>query len=128
MLSKEEIEKAISNILRGNDIESAALILEAMILDNYIEIGGRVNILKVATRQLLNFVEENKNKGNLDYIKEKVKANNRANELETNNKNLIEKLEEILKEYEHVLASEESAINLYSEIKKVVKGIENECN
>lgn len=128
MLSKEEIEQARSNILRGNDIESAALILEAMILDNYIEIGGRVNILKVATRQLLNFVEENKNKGNLDYIKEKVKANNRANELETNNKNLIEKLEEILKEYEHVLASEESAINLYSEIKKVVKGIENECN
>lgn len=49
-------------------------------------------------------------------------------QLETNNKKLIEKLEEILKEYEHVLASEESAINLYSEIKKVVKGIENECN
>lgn len=122
MLSKEEIEQARSNILRGNDIESAALILEAMILDNYIEIGGRVNILKVATRQVLNFIEENKNKGNLDYIKEKVKANNRANELETNNKNLIEKLEEILKEYEHVLASEESAINLYSKIKDIVKG------
>lgn len=93
MLSKEEIEKARSNILRGNDIESAVLILEAMILDNYIEIGGRVNILKVATRQVLNFIEESKNKGNLDYIKEKVKANNRANELETNNKKLIEKLE-----------------------------------
>lgn len=43
-------------------------------------------------------------------------------QLETNNKNLIEKLEEILKEYEHVLASEESAINLYSKIKDIVKG------
>ncbi len=93
MLSKEEIEKARSNILRGNDIESSALILEAMIFDNYTEVGGRVNILKVATRQILNFVEENKNKGNLDYIKEKVKANNRVNQLETNNKKLIEKLE-----------------------------------
>lgn len=93
MLNKEEIEKARSNILRGNDIESSALILEAMIFDNYTEVGGRVNILKVATRQILNFVEENKNKGNLDYIKEKVKANNRVNQLETNNKKLIEKLE-----------------------------------
>lgn len=43
-------------------------------------------------------------------------------QLETKNQKIIEKLEEILKEYEHVLASEESAINLYSEIKNIVKG------
>jgi len=103
MLSKEEIEKARSNILRGNDIESSALILEAMIFDNYTEVGGRVNILKVATRQILNFVEENKNKGNLDYIKEKVKANNRVNQLETNNKKLIEYIEKKMCEYDETI-------------------------
>lgn len=93
MLSKEEIEKARSNILRGNDVESASTILKAVILDNYIEIGGRVNTLKIATRQILNFIEENKNKGNLDYIKEKVKANNKVKQLETREQKLIEKLE-----------------------------------
>ena len=103
MLNKEEIEKARSNILRGNDIESSALILEAMIFDNYTEVGGRVNILKVATRQILNFVEENKNKGNLDYIKEKVKANNRVNQLETNNKKLIEYIEKKMCEYDDTI-------------------------
>lgn len=96
MLSKEEIEKARSNILRGNDIESASIILEAIVLDNYIEIGGRVNILKIATRQILNFIEENKNKGNLDYIKEKAKANNKVQQLESEKQKLIEILEEEL--------------------------------
>lgn len=100
MLSKEEIEKARSNILRGKDIESAAIILEAIVLDNYIEIGGRVNILKIATRQILNFIEENKNKGNLDYIKEKVKANNKVQQLESEKQKLIEKLEEDSKQFD----------------------------
>lgn len=62
----EEEKKAIyiarNNILRGNDVESAALILEKAILDGVIIIGGRVNILKVATRQIINFIEEYKNK------------------------------------------------------------------
>ncbi len=94
MLSKEEIEQARSNILRGNDIESACLIMKAMIWDGLIQAGGRVNIAKIAMRQILNFIEEYKNKNYLDVVREKVKANNRANELETNNKKLIEKLEE----------------------------------
>ena len=75
MLNKEEIEKARSNLLRGNDIESAALIMEAIVWDGLVLVGGRVNIAKVAMRQILNFIEENKNKGNLDYIREKFKAN-----------------------------------------------------
>lgn len=103
MLSKEEIEKARSNILRGNDLESAAIILEAMILDNYIEIGGRVNILKIATRQIINFVNEYKTKDYLDVVREKVKANNRANQLEEDKQNLIEYIEKKLGEYDETI-------------------------
>lgn len=110
MLSKEEIEKARSNILRGNDIESASIILETIVLDNYIETGRRVNILKIATRQILNFIEENKNKGNLDYIKEKVKANNKVQQLELEKQNLIEKLEEESKQFDEQI--KEVAIKL----------------
>ncbi len=103
MLSKEEIEKAGSILLRGNDIESAVIILEAMILNNYIEVGGRVNILKIATRQIINFVNEYKTKGYLDIVREKVKANNRANQLEEDKQNLIEYIEKKLGEYDETI-------------------------
>lgn len=93
MLREEEIEKAKSNILRGNDIESACLIMEAVIWDGLVQVGGRVNISKIAMRQILNFIEEYKNKGYLDVVREKVKANNRANQLETDKQKLIEKLD-----------------------------------
>ena len=85
MLSEEEIkevEKAKSNILRGNDIESAALILEKVIWGNLIIVGGRVNITKVAVRQILNFIEEYKDKGYLDVVREKVKANEERTKLQ----------------------------------------------
>lgn len=94
MLSKEEIEKARNNILRGNDIESACLIMEAVVFDGLVQVGGRVNITKVAMRQILNFIEEYKNKEYLDVVREKVKANNRIAELESDKQKLIEKLEE----------------------------------
>lgn len=103
MLSKEEIEQARSNILRGNDIESACLIMKAMIWDGLIQAGGRVNIAKIAMRQILNFIEEYKNKNYLDVVREKVKANNRANELETNNKKLIEYIEKKMCEYDKTI-------------------------
>ena len=103
MLSKEEVEKARSNIVRGNDIESAAIILEAMILDNYIEVGGRVNTLKVATRQIINFVNEYKTKDYLDVVREKVQANNRVNQLEENKQKLIEYIEKKLGEYDETI-------------------------
>ena len=88
MLSEEdmkEIEKAKSNILRGNDIESASLILEKVILDNLIIVGGRVDIIKVAVRQILNFIEEYKDKGYLDVVREKVKANEEIAKLQKEN-------------------------------------------
>ena len=84
MLSEEkkEIEEAVSIILRGIDIESSALILEKAIMDNYIISTGRVNILRIATRQILNFIEEYKNKGYLDVVREKVKANEEISKLQ----------------------------------------------
>ena len=71
----ETIEQAKSNLLRGNDIESATLILEKVILDGMIIKCGRINILKVAARQIINFIEEYKNKEYLDVVREKVYAN-----------------------------------------------------
>lgn len=93
MLSKEEIEQARSILLRGNDIESASLILRAMILEGWTEIGGRVDTLKIATVEILDFIEENKNKGNLDYIREKVEANVKIRQLVEDRQKLIEYIE-----------------------------------
>ena len=78
MLSDEDmkaLEQARSNITRGNDIESAMLILEKCALEGVIFTGGRLNIFKIAVRQILNFLEEYKDKGYLDVVREKVKAN-----------------------------------------------------
>lgn len=47
-------------------------------------------------------------------------------QLESDKQKLIEKLEKILKEYENVIANEESAMSLYTEILEIVKGVENE--
>lgn len=82
---KKKIEEAVSIILRGIDIESSALILEKAVMDNYIIVSGRVNILRVATRQILNFIEEYKNKGYLDVVREKVKANEEVTKLQKEN-------------------------------------------
>lgn len=56
---QEKIEKAISNVLRGNDIESASCIVEKVVLDNYRLVTGRINVFKIATRQLLDYAKEN---------------------------------------------------------------------
>lgn len=91
MLSEDDmkkIEEAKSNILRGNDIESAALILEKVIWDNLIIVSGRVDITKVAVRQILNFIKEYKDKGYLDVVREKVKANEEITKLQKENEEL----------------------------------------
>ena len=82
---KKKIEEAVSIILRGIDIESSALILEKVVMDNYIISVGRVNILRVATRQILNFIEDYKNKDYLKVIKEKVKSNEEVTKLQKEN-------------------------------------------
>ena len=78
MLSEEEkkaIEQAISSVTRGVDIESAILILEKCALDGLVITGGRINIFKIAVRQIVEFLKEYKDKGYLDVVREKVKAN-----------------------------------------------------
>lgn len=84
---KKAIEEARNNILRGNDIESAMLILEKCALDGLVLVSGRINIFKIAVRQVLNFLTEYKEKGYLDVVREKVSV---KNELFEKN-NLIEK-------------------------------------
>lgn len=92
MSEEEKIEQAISNLTRGNDIESAIYILERCALDGLIIRGYRVNIYKVAVRQILNFLDEYKNKGYLDVVREKTKANE-----------LVEKLQKELEEKTTIL-------------------------
>lgn len=90
---KKKIEEAVSIILRGIDIESSALILEKAVMDNYIIVSGRVNLLRVATRQILNFIEEYKNKGYLDVVREKVKVNEELIKLKKENERLKAKID-----------------------------------
>ena len=62
-MTEEQIQKmqlAKSNILKGEDIEAAAYILEKCVFDNVIIIGERVNYLKIATRQILDFIKRYK--------------------------------------------------------------------
>lgn len=98
---KEKIEEAINNILCGIDIESSALILEKSVMDNYIISRGRVNILKIATRQILNFIEEYKNKGYLDVVREKVKAKEKITKLQKENEEKDNQIDLMIEEYEY---------------------------
>lgn len=56
-IEEQKIQQAKNNILRGEDIDSAAYILEKYMFDGMFFIGGRVNPVKVATRQVLNFIK-----------------------------------------------------------------------
>lgn len=77
----EEYQKAKSNILRGNDIESASYILEKH-MDNYIiNLERGVNPLRIAIKQILNYIEETKAKNILDVTREKVELKNRINKV-----------------------------------------------
>lgn len=57
-----------------------------------------------------------------ETVRENIKLKKQIEQLESDKQDLIEKLEEILEKYEHEIASEESAINLYTEIKEIAKG------
>lgn len=89
---QEEIEKAISNVLRGNDIESASCIVEKVVLDNYRLVTGRINVFKIATRQLLDYAKESKGKVVLDYAKENVNLKEQLKEKDAE----IEKYKKLL--------------------------------
>ena len=102
-IEQAKIEVAISNISRGIDIESAALILEKAILDNYIITKGRVNMLHLAVRQILYFIENSKiqnvgDKNILDYVKENVKLKEQIKYLEQK-ESILDKVTEYTENY-----------------------------
>lgn len=78
-INKRKIEEARSNILRGNDIESACLIIKEALYNSVIMVDDEINITKIAIRQALDFIEEYKNKGYLDVVREKVQLKEKNN-------------------------------------------------
>lgn len=114
----KEIEQAISNILRGLDVESAALILEKCVLDNYVFRGGRVNTLKVAVRQILAFIENAKIKGVLDYAKENVKLKEELKKKDKIIDILAERAYLTEKEFEELKKTTNTNKNLSNRIKQ----------
>ena len=99
MLSDEEretIEQAISSVIRGVDIESAMLILEKCALDGLIITRGRINIFKIAVRQIVEFLKEYKDKGYLDVVREKVKANETVEKQSKEIEELKDKCKELI--------------------------------
>lgn len=127
---KKKIEEAVSIILRGIDIESSALILEKAVMDNYIIVSGRVNILRVATRQILNFIEEYKNKGYLDVVREKVKANEEVTKLQKENEEKDNQIDLMIEEYEFpsytdkLTPIENKLLELINENRKAIKQLD----
>ena len=78
-INKRKIEEARSNILRGNDIESACLIIKEALYNSLIMIDDEINITNLAIRQALDFIEEYKNKSYLDVVREKVQLKEKNN-------------------------------------------------
>ena len=126
-IEQAKIEVAISNISRGIDIESAALILEKAILDNYIITKGRVNMLHLAVRQILYFIENSKiqnvgDKNILDYVKENVKLKEQIKYLEQK-ESILDKVTDKLKEIRREL--DDDGFGYYAqEVTKILNIIE----
>lgn len=119
MISKEEIENASNNLLRGNDIDSAIIILEEKILNQNC---GETTILKIATRQAVEFMKECKDKHYLDIVKEKVQANEKCKQLESKEQKVINYLEKEKKknnEIEFMPLQIEKAYNNYYKLGKI---------
>ena len=122
MSEEEKIEQAISNLTRGIDIESAMYIVERCVLDGLIIRGYRVNICKMAVRQILKFLDEYKNKGYLDIVREKVKANELTDKLqkELDKKDkVIDYLAEKLEEKSKSMTKGKWKIVAYNQVEKV---------
>ncbi len=106
-IKKRKIEEARSNILRGNDIESACLIIKEALYNSVIMVDDEINITKIAIRQALDFIEEYKNKGYLDVVREKVQLKERNKELEQENN----KQNKIIDEMADMISSLDLTIN-----------------
>lgn len=105
-IEEQKIQQAKNNILRGEDIDSATYILEKVIFDNVFFIGGRVNPLKVATRQVINFIKRYQKS---DY--ETICLEN--NELKEKNERLESENQEFLYKYGNILKENETLKKLH---------------
>lgn len=74
MVSEEELKKAIIDIMKdSNDLESAKTIFEAVAIDNYYITTGRVNIVKVAMKCILEYLNNPRNLNITETRREMVK-------------------------------------------------------
>lgn len=112
-IKEQKIQQAKNNILRGEDIDSATYILEKVIFDNVFFIGGRVNPLKVATRQVINFIKRYQKS---DY--ETICLEN--NELKEKNERLESENQEFLYKYGNILKENEK-LKEYKKIAELTK-------
>lgn len=112
-IEEQKIQQAKNNILRGEDIDSATYILEKVIFDNVFFIGGRVNPLKVATRQVINFIKRYQKS---DY--ETICLEN--NELKEKNERLESENQEFLYKYGNILKENEK-LKEYKKIAELTK-------
>ncbi len=112
-IEEQKIQQAKNNILRGEDIDSATYILEKVIFDNVFFIGGRVNPLKVATRQVINVIKRYQKS---DY--ETICLEN--NELKEKNERLESENQEFLYKYGNILKENEK-LKEYKKIAELTK-------
>lgn len=74
MISEEELDEAICSIMKdSNDLESAKTIFEAVAIDGYYIIAGRVNIVRVAMKCILEYLNEPRNLNITETRRENVK-------------------------------------------------------
>jgi len=74
VVTLEELEKAINNIMKdSNDLESAKTIFKAFVLDNYYIVTGRVNIVKVAMKCILEYLMNPRNSNITEIRRENIK-------------------------------------------------------
>ena len=106
---KKAIDQARSNILRGNDIDTiTAMYNVSRIFDGLIIRGGRVNIFKVAVRQLLNSIETQQKE--LDKKDNIIKEKNRQ----------IQNIREEFLKYDWKNSNSEQ---IYNQLKNLYKSI-----
>lgn len=74
MISEEKLNEAICSIMKDlNDLESAKTIFEAVAIDGYYIIAGRVNIVRVAMKCILEYLNEPRNLNITETRRENVK-------------------------------------------------------
>lgn len=89
MISSEELNEAIHNIKKDlNDLESAKTIMEAVTINNYFIIADRVNIVKVAMKCILEYLNNPRNLNITESRKENVKLRVELEQEKEKNKEL----------------------------------------